>query len=95
MEGRMQAVRQGDLAPVPADPGADEIGRLSQALASMTATVSDNTRMLEQMVEERTEELRRLAYRGAGPRSRGGLRPGPQRRGPAPGVIASVLAVSR
>ena len=63
MEKRMQAVKEGDLAPVPADPSADEIGRLSQALASMTATVSDNTRMLEQMVQERTEELQRLAYR--------------------------------
>jgi diguanylate cyclase (GGDEF)-like protein len=29
----------------------------------MAATVSDNTKMLEQMVQERTEELQRLAYR--------------------------------
>ena len=29
----------------------------------MAASVGDNTHMLEQMVEERTEELRALAYR--------------------------------
>lgn len=63
METRMNAVRQGDLAPIPADPGIDEIGRLSQTFSSMAATVSDNTKMLEQMVLERTEELQRLAYR--------------------------------
>lgn len=63
VESRMQAVKEGDLAPVPADLGSDEIGRLSQTFSSMAATVSDNTKMLEQMVQERTEELQRLAYR--------------------------------
>jgi diguanylate cyclase (GGDEF)-like protein len=63
MERRMQAVRQGDFGPITPDEGSDEIGRLSQTFSSMTATVSDNTKMLEQMVQERTEELRRLAYR--------------------------------
>lgn len=63
MERRMHAVKAGDLAPVPADLGSDEIGRLSQTFSSMAATVSDNTKMLEQMVQERTEELQRLAYR--------------------------------
>ncbi len=62
-ESRIQAVKEGDLAPVPADLGSDEIGQLSQSFSSMAATVSDNTKMLEQMVQERTEELRRLAYR--------------------------------
>ena len=63
VESRMQAVKEGDLAPVPADLGSDEIGQLSQTFSSMAATVSDNTKMLEQMVQERTEELQRLAYR--------------------------------
>ena len=63
VESRMQAVKEGDLAPVPADLGSDEIGRLSQTFSSMAATVSDHTKMLEQMVQERTEELQRLAYR--------------------------------
>lgn len=63
VESRMRAVKEGDLAPVPADLGSDEIGRLSQTFSSMAATVSDNTKMLEQMVQERTEELQRLAYR--------------------------------
>lgn len=63
MEKRMRAVKEGNLAPVPADLGSDEIGRLSQTFSSMAATVSDNTKMLEQMVQERTEELQRLAYR--------------------------------
>jgi len=63
MESRMVAVKEGDLALVQADPAGDEIGRLSQTFASMAASVSDNTRMLEQMVRERTEELQRLAYR--------------------------------
>lgn len=63
MEKRMLAVRQGDLTPVAPDQGSDEIGRLSQTFSSMAATVSDHTKMLEQMVQERTEELQRLAYR--------------------------------
>jgi len=63
MERRMNAVKAGSLAPVPADQGSDEIGRLSQTFSSMAATVSDHTKMLEQMVQERTEELQRLAYR--------------------------------
>jgi diguanylate cyclase (GGDEF)-like protein len=63
IEGRFTAVREGDFAPIPTDPGKDEIGRLSQAFVAMASTVGSNTQMLEQMVEERTEQLRLLAYR--------------------------------
>jgi diguanylate cyclase (GGDEF)-like protein len=62
MEKRMQAVKLGDMGPVPPDPARDEIGQLSQTFSSMTATVSDHAKMLEQMVQERTAELQRLAY---------------------------------
>lgn len=49
--------------PVKPNPRNDEIGRLSQTIASMAATTQDQLRMLEDMVEERTAELQLLAYR--------------------------------
>lgn len=63
MESRMQAVQESGLLPVPADREGDEIGRLSQTFASMASSILDHTRVLEQMVEERTRDLQRLAYR--------------------------------
>ena len=43
------------------DTGTDEIGRLSRAFARMAGAVGDHTELLESMVRERTESLRRLA----------------------------------
>ncbi len=63
VEKGVMAVRNDVKAPVAADPGNDEIGRLSQSFATMASTVQDNMRTLEQLVEERTSELRSLAYR--------------------------------
>ena len=57
------AVRDDGTAPGAADPGNDEIGRLSQSFATMASTVQDNMRTLERLVEERTSELQSLAYR--------------------------------
>lgn len=62
VETRFAAIKEGNFASVPVDPGKDEIGRLSHAFAAMAASVGDNTQMLEQMVQERTEELKALAY---------------------------------
>ncbi len=56
------AIEEGDLSPVKPDRGGDEIGRLSRAFAAMASSVGDNTRMLESLVQERTEELKALAY---------------------------------
>ena len=63
LEAGISAVRAGEFARAPVDGGQDEIGRLSRGLAAMAEAVGGNTRMLEQMVEERTDELRRLAFR--------------------------------
>lgn len=63
VEKRFAEVKQGRFAPAPVDQGEDEIGQLSRSFADMAASVGDNTHMLEQMVEARTEELRALAYR--------------------------------
>ena len=62
VEKRFAAIKEGDFAPTPVDQGKDEIGRLSHAFAAMAASVGDNTQMLEQMVQERTQELKALAY---------------------------------
>lgn len=59
----LAAAAEDSKAPVKADPRNDEIGRLSQTIASMAATTQDQLRMLEDMVEERTAELHALAYR--------------------------------
>ncbi len=63
LEAGIGAVRAGAFASAPVDEGQDEIGRLSRGLAAMAETVGGNTRMLERMVEERTGELRQLAFR--------------------------------
>ena len=57
------AATEDTKATVKPDPHNDEIGRLSQTIASMAATTQDQMRMLEDMVEERTAELQTLAYR--------------------------------
>jgi diguanylate cyclase (GGDEF)-like protein len=63
VEKGVAAVKDGERGPVTPDPRNDEIGRLSQTIASMAASVQDNMKMLEDMVEERTAELHSLAYR--------------------------------
>lgn len=63
VERGVVAVKDGDRGPVKADTGNDEIGRLSRSIALMADSVQDNMRVLEHMVEERTLELRSLAYR--------------------------------
>ncbi len=65
---RLQRVEAGVVAvpmgePLRPDAGNDEIGRLSRTLSTMADTVQDNMRTLEHLVEERTAELRSLAYR--------------------------------
>jgi diguanylate cyclase (GGDEF)-like protein len=57
------AVKDGDRSPVAPDPANDEIGRLSRSFAAMASAVQDNVKTLELLVEERTEELKTLAYR--------------------------------
>jgi diguanylate cyclase (GGDEF)-like protein len=61
VEAGVVAVPRGE--PVPTDARNDEIGRLSRTLSAMADTVQDNMRTLEHLVEERTAELRSLAYR--------------------------------
>ena len=63
VEGRFAAVSGGKFAPGAVDKGIDEIGRMSRAFEAMAAQVSGNTAQLEQAVEERTAELKALAYR--------------------------------
>ena len=63
VEQRFAAVREGDFAPAATDHANDEIGQLSRSFDAMATSVGDNTHMLERMVEERTAELRALAYR--------------------------------
>ena len=63
VEKGVVAVKDDIKAPVPADPGNDEIGRLSRSFATMAASVQDNMQTLEQLVGERTAELQSLAYR--------------------------------
>ena len=63
VERGVLAVKDGDRAPVKADRGNDEIGRLSRTFAAMATSVQANMSLLEHMVEERTAELQSLAYR--------------------------------
>jgi len=63
VERGVLAVKDGDRAPVKADRGNDEIGRLSGTFAAMATSVQSNMSLLEHMVEERTAELQSLAYR--------------------------------
>jgi diguanylate cyclase (GGDEF)-like protein len=57
------AVGDGAREPITPERGNDEIGRLSQSFAVMANSVQENMRTLEHLVEERTAELRALAYR--------------------------------
>ncbi len=61
LEGAVRRLRSGDAVAVDPDGGRDEIGRLSEAFAAMAAAVLDQKKTLERMVEERTEQLERLA----------------------------------
>lgn len=54
-------VEAGDFSASPVDRRNDEIGRLGLALSRMASAVHDNTSLLEQAVQDRTEELRRLS----------------------------------
>jgi diguanylate cyclase (GGDEF)-like protein len=60
LEGAIRRMEAGDFA-AKVDSGRDEIGRLSRAFARMAAAVGDHTGLLEAMVTERTDQLRRLA----------------------------------
>jgi diguanylate cyclase (GGDEF)-like protein len=61
-EAALAQVEAGDF-PTEVDEGRkDEIGRLANALTRMAASVRDNTATLEAAVQERTEQLRQIAY---------------------------------
>ena len=62
LEASVRRVEGGDFSVTPIENGRDEIGRLSHAFADMARTVGDNTRLLEERVQERTEKLERLAH---------------------------------
>lgn len=61
VETSVRTVRTGEAVVVEPDPRPDEIGRLSQAFVAMANALVDQTKTLERMVEERTEQLERLA----------------------------------
>jgi diguanylate cyclase (GGDEF)-like protein len=61
LEASAYRVEQGDFATIFVDFGRDEIGRLSRAFAAMATAVHNYTGSLEEMVDERTEKLRRIA----------------------------------
>ena len=65
LEQVVHSARQGDYGPALAmgDERQDEVGRLSAAFTEMAVAVTDNTRLLELRVRERTEELETLAFR--------------------------------
>lgn len=61
-ERSVRRVEHGDYHVEAADPGNDEIGRLSRALAAMAAAVREHTGNLEAAVRERTQQLERIAF---------------------------------
>jgi len=61
LEGFVQRLRAGDDVTDAADAGSDEIGRLSRSFVTMASAVADQKKILEQMVDERTRQLERLA----------------------------------
>lgn len=65
VERAVRRVREGDFEAVKTlrDDRTDEIGRLSTAFSEMASAVDENTRMLEQRVAERTQELQALAFK--------------------------------
>ncbi len=65
LEFMVRRAREGDYGPALSmgDQPRDEVGRLSTAFAEMAVAVTDNTRLLEARVRERTEELQTLAFR--------------------------------
>jgi diguanylate cyclase (GGDEF)-like protein len=65
LEQVVRKARKGDYGPARsmATGPQDEIGRLSSALTEMAENVDQTTRDLEERVQERTQELERLAFR--------------------------------
>jgi len=61
-EASLRRIEQGDYAVREADSRNDEIGRLSQALSTMAASVRAHTGSLEAAVRERTQQLEKIAY---------------------------------
>ena len=61
LEAGVRQLRAGNLPVTAPDGGRDEIGRLSEAFVAMATSVIDQKKTLERMVEERTEQLERLA----------------------------------
>jgi diguanylate cyclase (GGDEF)-like protein len=61
VEAAARKVEAGDFDNIAIDQGRDEIGRLSRTLFGRARAVHDHTRVLEDLVSERTEKLRRLA----------------------------------
>lgn len=61
----VHSARAGNYGPAlsMADGRQDEVGRLSTAFTEMAVAVTDHTRLLEQRVRERTEDLEALASR--------------------------------
>lgn len=57
---QLDRMRDGRIATLVPDRGADEIGQLSRALVEMTRAVADGRRTLEIQVRERTEQLEGL-----------------------------------
>lgn len=67
LESVVRSARSGDYGPALSmgDDRQDEVGRLSAAFTEMAVAVTDHTRLLEDRVRERTEELEQLAFRDA------------------------------
>lgn len=65
LERVVRIARNGNFGPALGFAGGapDEVGRLGAAFAELAQAVDDNTRLLETRVDERTEELRQLAFR--------------------------------
>jgi GAF domain-containing protein/HAMP domain-containing protein len=59
LTSQVRQVAQGDFSPVPPLDRQDEIGELSQAISLMTDWLRDSYEMLEQRVNERTQEVER------------------------------------
>jgi diguanylate cyclase (GGDEF)-like protein len=61
LEAAVVRAQDRDFEVKDADQGHDEIGRLSRAFANMANAVGNHTELLESMVRDRTEKLKRLA----------------------------------
>lgn len=65
LERVVRVAQKGNFGPALgfASGARDEVGRLGVAFAELAQVVEDNTRLLETRVDERTEELRQLAFK--------------------------------